>query len=94
MKRLITFRLEDEDRLVYHDEPIFRDGVMVGRTASAMWSYTENAALAMGYVEHDEAVTKDWLDAGNWEIEVAGTLYPATTSIRSFYDPKNERVKM
>ncbi len=93
-KRLIQFRLGDPDKLMYHDEPIYRDGTMVGRTASAMWSYTEGASLAMGYLEHSEAITKDWLEAGSFEIEVAGELYPATTSIRSFYDPKNERVRL
>ncbi len=93
-KRLIQFKLGDPDKLMYHDEPIYRDGQMVGRTASAMWSYTEDASLAMGYVENDEGVTKTWLDEGSWQIEVAGDLYPATTSIRSFYDPKNERVRL
>ena len=50
MKRLIQFRLEDPDRLVYHDEPILRNGVLVGRTSGGMWSYTEGRCLAMGYL--------------------------------------------
>ncbi len=48
----------------------------------------------MGYVTHDDAVTKDWLDAGTWEIDVAGRRVPASASIRSWYDPRNERVRM
>lgn len=101
MKRLITFRLEDEDRLVYHDEPIFRDGVVVGRTTGGMWSYTENRCLAMGYLspteedpDRDGGVTKDWLETGRFQIEVATVKIDATPSIRSFYDPKNERVRL
>ncbi len=93
-KRLIQFRLHDPDRLLYHDEPILRDGVLVGRTSSGMWSYVAGSALAMGYVEHTDGVTKDWLEAGQWEIEVATERIPATPSIRSFYDPSNERVRM
>ncbi len=93
-KRLIQFRLEDPDRLLYHDEPIRRDGQLVGRTSSGMWSYTEDRCLAMGYLEHPEGVTRDWLDTGAFEIEVAGERIPATPSIRSFYDPANERVRM
>ena len=31
-KRLIQFKLHDPDRLLYHDEPIFRDGELVGRS--------------------------------------------------------------
>ena len=101
MKRLITFRLEDPDRLVYHDEPILRNGEVVGRSTSGMWSYTENRTLVMGYVtpiEGDDTgaggVTKQWLEDGEFAIEVAGDVIAATPSIRSFYDPKNERVRM
>ena len=93
-KRLVQFRLEDPDRLLYHDEPIYRDDELVGRTSSGMWSYVEDRCLAMGYLNHDEGVTKDWLDAGSFEIEVAMERIPATTSIRSFYDPMNERTRL
>ncbi len=93
-KRLVQFRLEDPDLLLYHDEPIFRDGELVGRTSSGMWSYVEGRCLAMGYVNHPEGVTKGWLDAGTYEIEVALQRIPATASLRSFYDPENQRVRM
>ena len=100
-RRLIQFRLEDPDVLAYHDEPIRRDGELVGRVTSAMWSYTEDRCLAMGYVTHPaaadpepQAVTKSWLDAGSFDIEIAGRRIAATPSIRSFYDPTNQRVRM
>ena len=93
-KRLIQFRLEDPDRLLYHDEPIYRNGELVGRTSGGMWSYVEDRALSMGYLNRETGVTKDWLDAGSFEIEVALERISATPSIRSFYDPKNERVRL
>ena len=93
-KRLIKFRLEDPDWLLYHDEPIYCDGQLVGRTSSGMWSYTEKRALALGYVECADGVTKDWVEAGRFEIEVAGVPIAATASIRSFYDPRKERVRL
>ena len=93
-KRLVQFRLEDPDRLLYHDEPIYRAGELVGRTASGMWSYVEGRALAMGYVVADSAVTPAWLADAEFEIEVANVRIPATAQLRSFYDPKNERVRM
>ena len=92
-KRLIQFRLEDPERLLVHDEPIFRDGQLVGRTSSAMWSYVEGRCLAMGYVTHEQGVTKEWLEAGDFEIEVATERIPATPSVSSFYDPRSLRVK-
>jgi 4-methylaminobutanoate oxidase (formaldehyde-forming) len=93
-KRLIQFRLEDPDRLLYHDEPIFRDDVLVGRTSSGAWSYTENRCLAMGYINHEGGVTAEYLDAGEFKIEVAGVRIPATASVRSFYDPGSKRVRV
>ncbi len=93
-KRLIQFRLDDPELLVYHDEPIYRDGALVGRTSSGMWSYVEERCLAMGYLGNPDGVTKQWLDEGSFEIEVATRRIPATASIRSFYDPSNERVRL
>ncbi len=93
-KRLVQFKLEDPDLVLYHDEPIYRDGVIVGRTTSGMYGHTVGACLAMGYVNNDPGVTNDWLEAGTWEIEVANAPIAATASLRSFYDPRNERVKM
>ena len=87
-KRLVQFRLEDPELLVYHDEPVRRDGAVVGSTTSAAWSYLEDRCLAMGYVHHAEAVTADWLAAGNFEIDVGGRRVPATASLRSFYRPR------
>lgn len=93
-KRLIQFRLEHPDLMLYHDEPVRGDGRIVGRVSSAMWSYTEDRCLAMGYVNHPEGVTQDWLDAARFEIEVALQPVAATPSIRSFYDPRSQRVRM
>ena len=87
-KRLVQFQLEDPDKLLYHDEPIFRDGELVGRTSSGMWSYTVGSALAMGYLNYPEGVTKDWIEAGSFEIEVAGAQIPARAQLGSFYKPQ------
>ncbi|MDH5504772.1 MAG: FAD-dependent oxidoreductase [Acidimicrobiia bacterium] len=87
-KRLIQLKLEDPDTLLYHDEPIYRDGELVGRTSSGMWSYTLGSALAMGYVTNPEGITKDWVDSGSFEIEVAGRRIPAIAGLGSWYKPQ------
>ncbi|MDE0674496.1 MAG: FAD-dependent oxidoreductase [bacterium] len=91
-KRLVQFRLEDSDRLLYHDEPIFRDGRLVGRTTSGMWSYTEDRCLAMGYLSNPDGVSRPWLEAGEYEIEVAGVPIRASASLRPFYPPRTRGV--
>ena len=95
-KRLVQFRLHDPDTLVYHDEPIYRDGALVGRVSSGMWSYTEDRCLAMGYLTNHEGdgVVADWLDSGTFDVQVGLDRVPLSTSLRSWYDPRNERVRM
>ena len=93
-KRLLQFRIEDSEILTYHDDPIFRDGELVGTTTGGMWSYTEDRCLTMGYTHSDSGVTKSWIDSGTWEIEVATHRFKVTPSIKSFYDPKKEKIRL
>ncbi len=92
-KRLVQFRLHDPDLLLYHDEPIWRDDEIVGRTSSGMFSYMMNSCLAMGYLTHPEGVTNEYLESGEFAIEVAGQRIPAAAQLRPFYDA-GSRVRM
>ncbi|NKB59961.1 MAG: FAD-dependent oxidoreductase [Alphaproteobacteria bacterium] len=92
-KRLVLFKLEDPKPLMYHDEPIYRDGERVGAISSAAYGHTLGASVGMGYVHHEDSVNADYLSAGTFEIDVAGERIPATASLRPFYDPTNERIK-
>ena len=92
-KRMVQFALEDAEPLMYHEEPIYRDGVMVGSTTSAQFGHTIGASVGLGFVENEEGVSADWIKAGKYEIEVACERYPAKASLRPMYDPKSERPK-
>ena len=37
--------------------------------------------------------TQAWLEAGDWEVEIAEKAYPATVSLRPLYDPTNLKIK-
>ena len=92
-KRLVQFLFEDPEPLCYHEEPIWRDGEIVGRTTAGMFGHTMGATLAMGYVENDEGVTADWVNAGSYEIEVARKRYKVTANLGTFYDPENKKIR-
>jgi 4-methylaminobutanoate oxidase (formaldehyde-forming) len=93
-RRLVVLALERDDRLLYHNEPIWRDGVLVGKTSSGMFGHTVGAPLALGYLAAGgEAVTGAWIAAGHYEIEVAAERIAARVSLRPFYDPTGARVK-
>jgi len=92
-KRLVQFLLSDPEPLLYHNEPIYRDGEMVGYTSSAMYGHTLGGAVALGYVNHPEGVDAAFIKGGRYEIEVAGRRYPATASLQPMYDPKSQRIR-
>jgi glycine cleavage system aminomethyltransferase T len=90
----VGFALERADRLLYHNEPIWRDGRLVGKVSSGMFGHTVGGPLGLGYVANGgEAVSDDWIASGHYEIEVATERVPARISLRPFYDPAGARVK-
>lgn len=92
-KRFIAFLFESPEPLCYHEEPIYAAGKIVGRTTAGMFGHTLGTTIAMGYVEHAAGVSKEWLEATEFEIEVECVRYKVQPSLRPFYDPANERIK-
>ncbi len=93
-KRLVQFALTDSSKLLYHNEPIYRNGEIVGHITSGMYGHAIDKSIGMGYVEnHHGLVDKAFVDSGTYEIEVAGERVGATAQLQPFYDPKSERVK-
>ena len=92
-QRLVQFLLEDPEPLLYHNEPIWRDGALCGYVRSAMYGHTLGAAVGLGYVENADGVDADHVNAGRYEIEVAGVRYPAKASLHPLYDPRSSRIR-
>ncbi len=91
-RRLVQFALEDPDALAYHDEPIYRDGVLVGQLCSAAYGHTLGRTIGLGYVAAPAPGTgPSWYTAGTYEIEIATERVPARASLRPMYDPASER---
>ncbi|MFZ5789873.1 MAG: GcvT family protein [Pseudomonadota bacterium] len=93
-KRMVQFALENPEPLLYHNEPIYRDGVLVGHTSSANYGHTLGRAIAMGYVRNEAGVDAEWIASGNWEIEVGLKREPARASLRPLYDPTSARMRV
>jgi len=93
-RRLVQFVLEDSRPLLYHNEPIYRDGVLMSYTTSAMYGHTLGAAVAMGYVVNPDGVSDDYVNAGRYEIEIGNERHAARASLAPLYDPKNARIRV
>lgn len=69
-RRLVSFTLDDPERLLFHDEPIYCEGRVVGRITSGAFGHTLGRAVGLGYVE---------LPLGRqYEIDIAGERVPAS----------------
>ena len=92
-KRLVQFKLTDPEPLLYHNEPIVRDGETVGYLSSGGYGHHLGAAIGMGYVPcKGESVAE--LLASDFEIDVMGTRVRAEAQLKPLYDPKSARVKV
>jgi len=92
-RRLVQFLLADPQAMLYHNEPIHRDGELNSRVTSAMFGHTLGASVALGYVTNASGVSDEYILSGNYEIQVAGRRVGAKVSIQPMYDPKSTRVR-
>jgi 4-methylaminobutanoate oxidase (formaldehyde-forming) len=92
-RRLVQFRLSDPEVMVYHNEPIVRDGRIVGHLTSGAYGHHLGAAIGMGYLPCTGERAEDLL-ASAYEIEIAGRRVAAEMSLRPMYDPGGLRVRM
>lgn len=93
-KRMVQFLLEDPDAMLYHHEPIVRDGVTVGYLTSGNYGHTLGGSVGLGYARAEEGIGRDYVAAGRWEIDVGGVRVPAKASLAALYDPKGERARV
>jgi 4-methylaminobutanoate oxidase (formaldehyde-forming) len=94
--RLVSLGLETSDPTVtlWGNEPIFRDGKLVGYTSSGCFSPTLGKPLALAYIKHPEGrtVDKEFLTSGTFTILQDGKRWPASVYLRAPVDPKRERI--
>lgn len=92
-KQLLIFTVDEGTPLLLHDEPIYRDDVLVGRTTSGGMGFRIGKAIAMGLVHCSAGISREWLQSGSWALEVAGERLPASLHLVPPYDPKGERMR-
>ncbi|MDP1669967.1 GcvT family protein [Phaeovulum sp.] len=91
-RRLVQFLLSDPEPMLYHNEPILRDGRIVGVLASGAYGHSLGGSVGLGYVPctHPGESGAEML-AARYEIEVAGQRIAVRASLAPLYDPKSER---
>lgn len=93
-RKLVLFALEDPEPLLYHDEPLYRDGRLISQNTHGAYAHALGRAMGMAYLENPAGVTDEWILSGRYEIEVAGRRYPVTIHLEAPYDPSGKRLKL
>ena len=94
-RRLIQVLLTDPEPLLFHAEIVRRDGVEVGYIRAASYGWTLGGAVGLAMVSAGgKPVDQEWLDAGDWSVQIADRCIPARISLRPLYDPDGLRIRM
>ena len=92
-KRLVSFKLNDPEPVLFGEELIRLNGEIVGYVSSGAYSFNLGCSVAMGYVNHPAGVTGELVEQGNWDIELACERHQASASLKPFYDPSRSRMR-
>jgi 4-methylaminobutanoate oxidase (formaldehyde-forming) len=92
-RRLAQVLVKDPEPMLFHAEVVLRDGKPAGYVRAGSYGHTLGGAVGLAMLEAGEPVTAAWLQAGRWEVDIAGTRYPAEASLKPLYDPDMKRIK-
>ena len=91
VNRTVALRVEgataETGPYLIHNEPIWKDGALVGHVTSGGWGWRLSAMIGLGTLHRAGGVTKDWLAEGGFTVQIAGTHHPLTVQLSGFYDP-------
>jgi len=93
-QRLVLFSIPNGDPLLLHDEPIYRDGILVGETTSGAKAFRVGGSLAFGFVRHATRCTREFALSGHYELDVAGTRYDAVALAKPPYDATGTKMRV
>lgn len=95
-RSLVQVFVKNPDPLLYHGEVLYRNGVSVGNIRSSSYGHYLGGAIGLAMIDASKsnlnAVNKQFLDEGNWELEVGNTRYGCSVSLRPLYDPKGTKI--
>ena len=92
-RKLVIFTIDDPEPLIYHDEPVYRNGEIVGENTHGSYAHVTGNAIGMVYLSREDGINDEWIMEGNYEIEVEDKKYPITIHLRAPYDPQGLSIK-
>ena len=82
--------LTQDGPYLIHNEPIWKNGQIVGHVTSGDWGFRLGAMIGLASIKRDDGASDAWIDEGGFEVQIAGDMYKAKLQQGPFYDPKGE----
>ena len=95
--RLVNLRLRSATPAagpyLHRNEPLWRDGLIVGHVTSGAWGFRLNGSFGLASVHRKGGVDAAWLRQAGFEVEVAGVRHAVDLQFAGFYDPAGARLR-
>jgi 4-methylaminobutanoate oxidase (formaldehyde-forming) len=91
---LCSLRLKDPEPLLHHNEPVLRNGKVVGHVTAGAFGRSIGSAVGLCLINLEEGeTTRESIADGTYTVSVEGREVAADVSLKPFFDPKNERMR-
>ncbi len=95
--RLVAIALKDANKhsgpFLIHNETIWNGDKLVGHVTSGAWGYRVGKSLGIAALHRNEGVDKRWLEAGGFEVKIAGVRHGIEVQLQPFYDAAGTRMR-
>ena len=78
---------QQEGPFLLHNEPIWLGDEIVGFVTSGAWGFRVGRSLGLASLHNEAGVTKKWIEASDFEVEIALKRYRIDVQLKPFYDP-------
>ncbi len=93
-RRMVQVLLDDPERMLYHNEPIVRDGQIAGYVTSGAYGHHSRRQRRPCFVScRADEKEQDVLNS-KYQIEIAGTRVAARAAFAPMYDPQSRRMRV
>jgi heterotetrameric sarcosine oxidase gamma subunit len=93
-RRIVSLVVDAPQTNLWGGELVLRSNAPVGFVTSAAFGHTIGKPVALALISNPHgAANGEWIDAGRFEIDLAGERYAAAASLKAPYDPASSRTK-
>jgi 4-methylaminobutanoate oxidase (formaldehyde-forming) len=92
-KVMACFTVQEPQVNLIGRETLYRNGERVGWLTSAGYGHTLGCSIGYGYVRNASGVDHEFLNNGQYTLEVAGIQVPCEIHLEPLYDPTMARIR-